>query len=147
MGRVLLFFVWKNRAIFLGVVESTFCGFCLREKNSMFQCHRSVENDVVLLVLEGKLNALTATELRETIQELVQQNDARTLLDLSGLELIDSSGVGALVSLIKRSRHNGGVIKLVGVQGQPKEIFKLLNLHQAFSIYDSKEEALSALSA
>jgi len=50
------------------------------------------------------------------------------VIDLSGLRLIDSSGVGALVFLYKKSKEYGGVVTVYGLCDQPMSIFKLLRL-------------------
>jgi anti-sigma B factor antagonist len=55
-------------------------------------------------------------------------------IDLSGLRLIDSSGVGVLVWLYKHVRASGGEVRFVGVQDQPLVIFKLLRLDVVFDI-------------
>lgn len=110
----------------------------------MFQCHQSTQDGVIQLSLEGKLNALTASDMRDLIETLSEQEHTKILLDLALLQTIDSSGVGALVSLIKRTRAVGGIVKIASVKGQPKEIFKLLNLHQAFDIHEEKEQAMEA---
>ena len=53
-------------------------------------------------------------------------------VDLSALRLIDSSGVGVLVSLFKRIRASGGEVRLEGLRDQPLAIFKLLRLDRVF---------------
>jgi anti-sigma B factor antagonist len=55
-------------------------------------------------------------------------------VDLSSLELIDSSGLGALISLYKRAHANGGTVSFVGLVDQPLVIFKLLKLDCAFAL-------------
>jgi anti-sigma B factor antagonist len=55
-------------------------------------------------------------------------------VDLSELRLIDASGVGALVSLYKRVRENGGEVSFIGVRAQPLVVFKLLRLDRAFEL-------------
>ena len=52
----------------------------------------------------------------------------RVTVDLSALRLIDSSGVGAIVSLYKRVRAQGGKVGVTGLRDQPLAIFKLLRL-------------------
>ena len=54
--------------------------------------------------------------------------------DLSNLKLIDSSGLGALISLYKQARSNGGTVSFVGVADQPLVLFKLLKLDRVFAL-------------
>jgi anti-sigma B factor antagonist len=92
------------------------------------------EQDTAVLSVRGELDALSCPELRPVIDALVTSEPERVTVDLSELELIDSSGVGALVSLYKRVRANGGNVRFVGVSNQPLVIFKLLRLDRAFEL-------------
>jgi anti-sigma B factor antagonist len=91
------------------------------------------DNDATVLKLRGELDALSCPELRPVLDSLVTEGRAVTV-DLSELRLIDSSGVGAMVSLYKRIRANGGDVRFVGVTAQPLVIFKLLRLDRAFDL-------------
>jgi anti-sigma B factor antagonist len=82
----------------------------------------------------GALDAMTAPELRPTIDELVQERRATVVVDLSALDLIDSSGVAVIVSLYKRVRAAGGEVRVTGVRDQPLAIFKLLRMDRVFAL-------------
>lgn len=81
---------------------------------------------------EGTLDAVTAPEFRTLVDELVAENRQSITLELSSLRLIDSSGVGVIVSLFKRVRANGGQVRIVGLRDQPRAIFRLLRLDRVF---------------
>jgi anti-sigma B factor antagonist len=83
---------------------------------------------VATLRIEGELDAVTVSDLRPALDSLVAERHARIVVDLSGLQLIDSSGVGALVFLYKKAKEYGGVVTVTGVRDQPLSIFKLLRL-------------------
>lgn len=83
--------------------------------------------------IDGELDAVTAPELRGPFDALVAEGRDPITVDLSHLRLIDSSGVGAIVSLYKRVRANGGTVKIVGVNDQPAAIFRLLRLDRVFA--------------
>jgi len=91
------------------------------------------ENETAVLSLRGELDALSCPELRPVLDSLAEDG-RRVTVDLSELRLIDSSGVGAMVSLYKRVRANGGEVRFVGVTAQPLVIFKLLRLDRAFEL-------------
>jgi len=86
------------------------------------------------LQIRGELDALSATELRPLLDKIVADARSDVQIDLSALRLIDSSGVGALVSLYKRTRALGGQVQFSGVTGQPLVIFKLLRLDVVFDL-------------
>jgi len=86
-----------------------------------------------VLKIEGTLDAHTVTELRPDLETLVADNPRRVIVDLSALRLIDSSGVGAIVSLYKRIRASGGQVSVTGMRDQPLAIFKLMRLDKALT--------------
>jgi anti-sigma B factor antagonist len=95
--------------------------------------------------LSGNLDALTAPDLKRDVDRLLGSGtEPRLIFDYSKLEFIDSSGVGAVVSLVKRTHALRGEVRMAGLCGQPQEIFRLLRLDHAFPIYPSAEEAAEA---
>jgi len=90
--------------------------------------------DSTMLRIEGSLDAVSTPELRPLIDELVTSGKKSVHLDLKALRLIDSSGVGAIVSLYKRMRAQGGEVRITGLKDQPLAIFKLLRLDRVFPI-------------
>lgn len=94
----------------------------------------SDHDDVSTLRIAGTLDATTAREIGATIDKLAEQRRPRIVIDLAGLELIDSSGVAVLVALYKRVRADGGQVQVINVRNQPLAIFKLLRMDKVFSI-------------
>ncbi len=94
---------------------------------------KSVENGLTVLRIEGSLDAMSTPELRPTIEELIADRVPKVAVDLSGLRLIDSSGVGAIVSLYKRMRAQQCEVSVRGLRDQPLAIFRLLRLDRVFA--------------
>ncbi|HEX8952268.1 MAG TPA: STAS domain-containing protein [Polyangia bacterium] len=95
---------------------------------------REDSGDVTVLRISGSLDALSTPELRPTIDALVVEKRPAITVDLSDLRLIDSSGVGAIVSLYKRMRALGAKVEVVGLKDQPLAIFRLLRLDRIFTV-------------
>jgi anti-sigma B factor antagonist len=95
---------------------------------------RNDSGDVTVLRISGSLDALSTPDLRPTIDALVAEQRPSITVDLSDLRLIDSSGVGAIVSLYKRMRAVGAKVEVVGLKDQPLAIFRLLRLDRIFSV-------------
>jgi anti-sigma B factor antagonist len=95
---------------------------------------REDDGDVTVLRISGSLDALSTPELRPTIDALVAEKRPTITVNLSELRLIDSSGVGAIVSLYKRMRALGAKVEVVGLKDQPLAIFRLLRLDRIFSV-------------
>ncbi len=88
----------------------------------------STEGEAAVVRISGELDALTVVDLRPTMDRIVQEAHKEVRVDLSNLRLIDSCGVGAVVSLFRRVRAYGGTVRVEGVRDQPLAIFKLLKL-------------------
>ncbi|MBK8013477.1 MAG: STAS domain-containing protein [Deltaproteobacteria bacterium] len=112
----------------------------------MLEYDKADQGDVTVFALKGNLDALTAPALKKEIEALLSARRINVVFDLRGLELIDSSGVGAIVSLFKRVRTLQGDVKIARLTGQPYEIFKLLRLDRAFEIYDGVDTAVRRFS-
>ncbi len=97
-----------------------------------FDVHRS--DSETRLVVRGSLDINTAPQLAEEIDRIVATKPKKVACDLSGLELIDSSGVAALVKLYKGVRGAGGAVAITGARDQPLAIFKLLRMDKVFNL-------------
>ena len=86
------------------------------------------------LVIRGSLDINTAPALAEEIDRILATKPPRVAVDLAALDLIDSSGVAALVKLYKGVRGTGGAIAIVGARDQPLAIFKLLRMDKVFNL-------------
>jgi anti-sigma B factor antagonist len=95
---------------------------------------RKDNESTTVLRISGSLDALSTPDLRPVIDELVAEKRPTITVDLSELRLIDSSGVGAIVSLYKRMRAVGCRVEVTGLRDQPLAIFRLLRLDRVFPV-------------
>ena len=93
---------------------------------------------VLRLAIEGELDAVSVSDLRGELDKLLAGRPQRVEIDLSQLRMVDSSGVGALVSLYKRVRAQGGDVAVLGLRDQPLAIFRLLRLDRVMVGADLK---------
>ena len=91
-------------------------------------------NDETRLTIRGSLDINSAPALAEEIDKIVATKPKKVIVDLAGLDLIDSSGVAALVKLYKGVRSAGGAIAIAGARDQPLAIFKLLRMDKVFNL-------------
>ena len=94
----------------------------------------SKTGQTVTLQISGELDALTVPDIRPELDRIVAEGGDRVVVDLTGLRLVDSSGVGAIVSLFKRVRAEGRQFEVAGIQGQPLQIFQVLRLDRVFRL-------------
>jgi len=90
--------------------------------------------DETMLTIRGSLDINSAPALAEEIDKVVATRPPAVVVDLSELDLIDSSGVAALVKLYKGVRSSGGAITIAGARDQPLAIFKLLRMDKVFNL-------------
>jgi len=111
----------------------------------MFSFERNERDGVTVLALHGNLDAATAAGLKQEVVAIAEAKKTRVAVDMSKLTLIDSTGVGVLISLFKRTRAQGGAAHFAGLVGQPKEIFRLLRLDRSLDLHPTLEDALAKL--
>ena len=95
------------------------------------------EGTQATILLFGKLDVQTCGELKSAIDDIVAQVPNRwngIIVNLQGLDLIDSSGVAAIVGLYKRVRGNGGHAHVTGARGQPLQVFQILRMDKVFGL-------------
>jgi anti-sigma B factor antagonist len=97
-----------------------------------FEVNRN--NDDTTLVVRGSLDINSAPALAEEIDRIVATRPTKVVVDLSMLDLIDSSGVAALVKLYKGVRNTNGLMTISGARDQPLAIFKLLRMDKVFNL-------------
>lgn len=88
----------------------------------------NIEGGTVTLNITGELDALSVPDLRPVLDDLISKGHKKIVVDLSGLRLIDSSGVGAIVYLFRKLRAVGGTVSVRGAADQPLAILRLLKL-------------------
>ncbi len=101
-------------------------------------------NEVILFKLFGDLDAFSSKDFKTMVIDFAEKGYSRYIVDLSGTPFIDSSGLVALISLLKRAKLMGGYLRLVGVHQSIKDIFSITGLNKVFEFYDTVEEALNA---
>jgi anti-sigma B factor antagonist len=111
----------------------------------MFRFQKGARDGCTLLATEGSLDASTASELKSEVLAIEQAKQLKVVVDLAGLTLIDSTGVGVLISLFKRVRALEGHVFFAGLHGQPKEIFRLLRLDRSLDLFATVNEAVERI--
>lgn len=105
---------------------------------------RKVGEALIVTPLEDRLDARIATDFKEQMIELIASGNTKIALDLSKVEFIDSSGLGAIVSSLKRMGGRGELV-VCGLQETTMTLFKLTRMDRVFQVFDSEQQAVSAL--
>ena len=99
---------------------------------------------VLVVQVDGQLIVGNRHELKDLIQSALDQGERRLLIDFSRTGYIDSSGLGALVSISKRVREAGGELRLSGLNDDLRSLFELTKLDTLFAITETPEQALTS---
>jgi len=97
---------------------------------------------VAIMPME-ELDASNAGEFKDDIAPVLEAH-TKLVLDLSRLRFVDSSGLGAFISCLRKVNAKGGELKLCGMSKRIRAVFELVRMHRIFDIRDTKEEAVRA---
>jgi anti-sigma B factor antagonist len=101
-------------------------------------------NGYTILSVRGEVDVYTAPRLREKLVELVSEGRYKIVVDLEGVDFLDSTGLGVLVGGLKRFRSHDGDLTLVCTQHRILKVFEITGLTKVFSIFDSVDAAVAA---
>ena len=93
---------------------------------------------------EDRFNGLITEPVKEKLLTYFNKPNTKLVLNLNGIKFIDSSGFSVFLSLMKAANNNYGELKICNIKSEVKELFKVLQLHNVFEIYDNCEECLSS---
>lgn len=97
--------------------------------------------DVLLIhVDEPRIDAAVAIRFKDRMRELTDGATGRVVLNLAGVEFIDSSGLGAIVTAMKQLPE-GAVLELADLMPNVDRVFRLTRMDSVFTIHDTAAEA------
>jgi len=103
------------------------------------------ENDVQIVVpLVRRLDASVEQTFKQQVLEVIEKSNKKILLDFSHVDFIDSSCLGALVSILK-SLNGKGELVLCSLNSNTHDLFKLTRMDRIFSIKANRQDALQVL--
>jgi anti-sigma B factor antagonist len=91
----------------------------------------------------GDLDLTTAPRLREQVVQVVTGGQPSVILDLEGVDFVDSTGLGVIVGLLKRTRSQGGDLRLVSTRRSLQKVLELTSLDRALPLSRTVEEAIA----
>lgn len=110
------------------------------------KCEIRKAGSVTLFSIQGDVVFNHLNDIRETIKgEMVQSTTDKFLIDLGGVGMIDSAGVGFIVSVYKTVLSRKGTFALVRPNDAVKSVLQTVGLTRLFNIYESEDEAIKAI--
>lgn len=102
------------------------------------------QGSVNILTLKGKLDLANSGGLKDIVKSLLDQERNRFHFNMLEVDFINSSGLGALVSLMKEIKIHKGRLTLSNLAPYVSEIFDITQLSTVFEIYSGEKEALAS---
>jgi anti-sigma B factor antagonist len=98
---------------------------------------------VAIVRLEGRLDLVSAGPAKQSMVEAIEGGQRRLVLDMAHVDFVDSSGLGAIVGVLKAARQAGGDLRIAGATSQLLSILELTMLDRVLRPYVTVEEALT----
>ena len=105
---------------------------------------RFADDGVAVIALTGDVTAACETELMDAYREAGRQEIRGIVLDFSGLDYMNSSGIGLLVTLLVRAKREGRQLSAFGLSDHYRQIFELTRLDEVISVHDEEAQAVTA---
>lgn len=106
---------------------------------------RTLEAQVPVIVLSGEVDVHTAPRLKQQMVSLLEDGVTSLIVDLGGVDYLDSTALGVLIGGLKRIRERKGDMVLVCPGARVRRVFEITGLDRIFGIYSNDDEACRAL--
>lgn len=90
----------------------------------------------------NKIHATTIDDIKEGVSKVFDKPNSKVILDLRGVEYVDSSGFACFLSLHKSAKNNFGTLKFANPEPRVTELFQTLHLHTVFEIFEDLETCI-----
>lgn len=107
-----------------------------------FSVERTMQDGLVVLSLDGFLDAHTAPQFEAAIQKEMDAGQVRMVVDCRKLTYISSAGLGVFMTFVEELREQGGDIKICGVIPKVLSVFEVLGFPELFDIVDDVPQAV-----
>lgn len=101
------------------------------------------QGTTTVLTLRGEIDVYTAPRLRQAIVDAVDGGTQHLVVDMEGVDFLDSTGLGVMVEGLKRIKGREGTLSVVATQDKILKIFDITGLNKAFSMHRSVDEAVA----
>jgi anti-sigma B factor antagonist len=104
---------------------------------------KHIEPDVAVLEMSGRIvQGSDSMRVEWIVADLLKENRKKVILDLTGVTVVDSTGVGILVMCFAKVKKAGGNLRVAGVQGMVEETLKITTVDKLIDSYANVAEAL-----
>ena len=109
-----------------------------------FSADHRLYGEHTIVALTGDIDVNTSQRLRETLLRLVDGGSRHLVVDMTGVEFLDSTGLGVLVGIFHRLRAENGTLVIAGGSERVRSVFHVTQLTRIFPMHASVEDAVGA---
>ncbi len=106
---------------------------------------QSLTDDIPVLSISGKIDAVTSKDLESALTEFLDQNKKFLIVNMEKVEFLSSSGLRVLMASLNKLKHKDGDLRLAALQPFVRDVFFMTGANRFFSIYPNQEEAIKSL--
>jgi len=99
-------------------------------------------DSIEILKLEGIFNSKNISSFKDHFDRIDHGDINHIILDMERVEEIDSTGIGAIISLLKNLQHKGGNLRIIKLRGAVKKLFEVLRIDRIIEVYEDETVAL-----
>ena len=103
-----------------------------------------VNGDIAVINLQGRLDLTSANDLKNASRQYYSEDNCKMVLNMEKVDFINSSGLGALVSILKEVRNHKGAMKISNLADYVREIFDITQLSSIFDICEDESQAMKS---
>jgi anti-sigma B factor antagonist len=107
--------------------------------------HTTTDDGIVSVALTGALDVATAPQVRTLLVGLIDEGHHRLVLEMSGLDFVDSIGLGVFVGVVHRLRPYDSSLAVAAPSPQARKVFEITQLSRVLPLYDNAEAAFEAV--
>ena len=104
-----------------------------------------IEGDWTVFTVVGELDVVGAPKLRQSVMDAVKDGRHCLVLDLSGVDFIDSFGIGVIVGALKRVRLLDGDLRVIVPEPRVRRVLEVCDLDRVFTLHRSLADALETI--
>jgi anti-sigma B factor antagonist len=112
---------------------------------SKMEIIQSLIDDISVLSVSGKIDAVTSKDLEAALIGLIDKNEIFLVVNMEKVEFLSSSGLRVLMASLNKLKHKDGDLLLAALQPFVKDVFFMTGANRFFSIYPSQGEAIKSL--
>jgi anti-sigma B factor antagonist len=113
----------------------------------LFSIDVSERDGCTVLAVTGEVDVATAPQLRQEAVRVAAAGEIQLVIDLSGVDFLDSTGLGVIVGVLKRVRTHGGDLAIAGAEDHVRKVFEITRISDVVSMYATADEACAAMPA